>query len=275
MKPWVLSLLLVVFASQYAASSVAITTTSLPNGTVNTAYSVVINASGGCTPYKWAIASGALPAGVTATVTNNTRSLAPSGTPTTAATYTFGVSVTGCGKHASTAHYSVTIEAQPPGSFNLTVGKTGTGSGTVTSGTAGINCGTACSAAFTSGTIVPLTATPTVGTFTGWSGACSGLGICSVTMGSAKSATAAFDVPQPHSVDLNWDLDSGAVSYNIYRGDSSSGPFALLASAITSTAYTDTTVYSGQTYYYVATTTDSAGAESGYSNVATVFIPTP
>ena len=86
MKPWVLSLLLVVFASQYAASSVAITTTSLPNGTVNTAYSAVINASGGCTPYKWAIASGALPAGVTATVSSTTRSLNLAGTPTTAAT---------------------------------------------------------------------------------------------------------------------------------------------------------------------------------------------
>jgi hypothetical protein len=86
MKPWVLSLLLVVFASRYAASSVAITTTSLPNGAVNTAYSAVINARGGCTPYKWAIASGALPAGVTATVSSTTRSLNLAGTPTTAAT---------------------------------------------------------------------------------------------------------------------------------------------------------------------------------------------
>jgi hypothetical protein len=273
MRP--LSLLLLLFAAIAASATVVITTKTLPNGTVQTPYAATILTSGGCTPMTWKIISGTLPAGVTSTVTNNTRSLAPSGTPTTAATYTFGVQVTGCRKHTSTAQYSVTIEAQPPGSFNLTVGKTGTGSGTVTSGPAGINCGTACSAAFTSGTIVPLTATPTVGTFTGWSGACSGRGICSVAMGSAKSATASFDVPQPHSVDLSWDVDSGAVGYNLYRGDSSSGPFALLASAITSTAYTDTTVYSGQTYYYVATATDSAGAESGYSNVATAFIPTP
>ena len=97
MKPWLLSLLLVVVASRYAASSVAITTTSVPNGTVKTAYSAVIKASGGCTPYKWTIASGALPAGVTAKVSSTTRSLNLAGTPTTAAIYSFAERVTGCG----------------------------------------------------------------------------------------------------------------------------------------------------------------------------------
>jgi hypothetical protein len=110
MKPWVLSLLLVVFASRYAASSVAITTTSLPNGAVNTAYSAVINARGGCTPYKWAIASGALPAGVTATVSSTTRSLNLAGTPTTAATDSLAVKVTGCGGHVSQVSYNVVIQ---------------------------------------------------------------------------------------------------------------------------------------------------------------------
>jgi putative Ig domain-containing protein len=111
MKPWVLSLLLVVFASRYAASSVAITTTNLPNSTVNTAYSAVINASGGCTPYKWAIASGALPAGLTAKVSRTTKSLKLAGTPTTAATDSFAVKVTGCGGHVSQVSYKVVIQA--------------------------------------------------------------------------------------------------------------------------------------------------------------------
>src|SRR5260370_2630302 len=113
MKPWVPSLLLVVFASRYAASSVAMTTTSLPNGTVNAAYSAVINASGGCTPYKWAIASGALPAGVTAKVASTTRSLNLAGAPTTAATDSFAVKVTGCGgnfHHPS----NMTLLLRPP-----------------------------------------------------------------------------------------------------------------------------------------------------------------
>jgi len=109
MKSWQLSLLLVVFASRCAASSVAITTSSVPNGTIKTAYSAVIKASGGCTPYKWAIASGALPAGITAKVSSTTTSLNLAGTPTTAATYSFTVKVTGCG--VSKVSYKVVIQA--------------------------------------------------------------------------------------------------------------------------------------------------------------------
>src|ERR1700747_3657105 len=109
MKHWILPLLLVVFASGYVASGVVITTTSLPKGRVNTAYSAVIKASGGCTPYKWAIASGALPAGITARVSSTTTSLNLAGTPTTAATYSFAVKVSGCG--TSKVSYKVVIQA--------------------------------------------------------------------------------------------------------------------------------------------------------------------
>jgi len=78
----------------------------------------------------------------------------------------------------------------------LTVIKNGTGSGTVTSAPAGINCGSTCSYAFAYNTVVTLTASPTApSTFTGWSGACSGTGTCTVTMSSARSVTATFTAP--------------------------------------------------------------------------------
>jgi Divergent InlB B-repeat domain len=77
--------------------------------------------------------------------------------------------------------------------YKLTVAKIGTGRGTVTSSPAGINCGTVCSASYASGTVVTLTATPSAGsTFSGWSGACTGKGSCSVTMTAAKSVKASF-----------------------------------------------------------------------------------
>jgi fibronectin type 3 domain-containing protein len=41
------------------------------------------------------------------------------------------------------------------------------------------------------------------------------------------------------------------------------------------TAYTDSTVASGQTYYYVATAVDGNSDESGYSSQAQAVIPTP
>ena len=110
MKSWPLSLLLIVFVSRFAAA-VTITTTTVPNGTAKIAYSAVINASNGCTPYKWAVVSGALPAGVSAKASSTTTSLNLAGTPTTAATYNFAVNVTGCGGGVSQKAYKVVIQA--------------------------------------------------------------------------------------------------------------------------------------------------------------------
>jgi hypothetical protein len=75
----------------------------------------------------------------------------------------------------------------------LTVIKNGTGTGIVTSAATEINCGITCATTFGYGTAVTLTASPATGsTFTGWSGACSGTGACSVTMNAAQTVTATF-----------------------------------------------------------------------------------
>jgi hypothetical protein len=111
MKSWLPSLLLIVFVSRFAGAVVTITTTSVPNGTVNTTYSAVIKAGGGCTPYKWAVVSGALPAGLSAKASSTTTSLNLVGTPTTAATYNFAVKVTACGGGVSRKAYKVVIQA--------------------------------------------------------------------------------------------------------------------------------------------------------------------
>jgi Putative Ig domain len=111
MKPYLLSFLLLLFASRCVASNVKITTITLPNGTVETPYAEVLQASGGCTPYKWTIASGALPAGVTAKVSSATTSLDLNGTPTKASTYSFAVKATGCGGNVSQVSYKVVIQA--------------------------------------------------------------------------------------------------------------------------------------------------------------------
>jgi phospholipase C len=72
------------------------------------------------------------------------------------------------------------------------------GSGSVASSPAGIDActstGGTCSAVFSAGTGVTLTATPATGsTFTGWSGAsCTGSGSCSVTVNSAELVGATF-----------------------------------------------------------------------------------
>ncbi|WP_281184610.1 CARDB domain-containing protein [Trichlorobacter lovleyi] len=76
----------------------------------------------------------------------------------------------------------------------LILTKSGLGTGTITSLPAGIACGATCSSQFATNSTVTLTATPDTGSiFTGWSGACSGLDTCSVTMDAAKTVTATFD----------------------------------------------------------------------------------
>ena len=82
--------------------------------------------------------------------------------------------------HTSWVLDSVSMVTLAP--LQLNVVKTGTGSGTVTSTPAGINCGATCSAPYAYNTVVKLTAAASAGsTFTGWSGACGGLGDCYVT----------------------------------------------------------------------------------------------
>jgi hypothetical protein len=79
-----------------------------------------------------------------------------------------------------------------------------------------------------------------------------------------------------HSVALSWNASSGAVGYNIYRSGVSGGPYTIMnASLSTSTSYTDTTVSSGTTYYYVVTAVANDSSESGYSNQVTATVPTP
>ncbi len=75
-----------------AVSSLGITTTSpLTPASTTTAYSVTFAATGGNMPYTWTVASGStLPAGLTLAPTTGVLS----GTPTTAGTYTFGITVT-------------------------------------------------------------------------------------------------------------------------------------------------------------------------------------
>jgi hypothetical protein len=81
--------------------------------------------------------------------------------------------------------------------------------------------------------------------------------------------------PASHSVSLGWTPSSSSFAgFNVYRGTQSGGPYTKANSGLISTeAYDDTNVSSGQSYYYVATEVDSAGVESGYSTQVSATIP--
>jgi hypothetical protein len=95
---------------------------------------------------------------------------------------------------------------------------------------------------------------------------------------SASSASAAITITGAvHVVDLSWTASTSVVAgYNIYRGTVSGGPYTRINSSLEpATLYTDSTVQTGQTYYYVTTAVDSSGVQSGYSNVVQAVVPTP
>jgi hypothetical protein len=110
MKASHLSILFLFLGIRCTASTIEITTTKVPNGTLDDAYSATIKAAGGCTPYKWKVASGKLPTGVIDKASANAIDLDLSGTPTEADSYSFTVSVTDCGGHVAKESYSVTIQ---------------------------------------------------------------------------------------------------------------------------------------------------------------------
>jgi hypothetical protein len=78
-----------------------------------------------------------------------------------------------------------------------------------------------------------------------------------------------------HSVDLSWDPGSGnPVGFNIYRANARAGPFQMINTVLdASPNYTDSTVASGATYYYVTTEVNAEGQESAYSNEVKAVIP--
>jgi hypothetical protein len=78
-----------------------------------------------------------------------------------------------------------------------------------------------------------------------------------------------------HSVSLKWDASTSTVTgYNIYRSTTSGSGFVKLnGSPLTNLTYTDGSVSSGTTYFYVATAVDSGGDESANSNQATAVVP--
>jgi uncharacterized repeat protein (TIGR01451 family) len=118
-------------------------------------------------------------------------------TPTATGTITNSVSVSGAQQDLAPANNSITQNTTVVPVFTLTAAIAGAGSGTVTSDLGGINCPGLCSTSLAMGTSVSLTATAASGfTFSGWSGACSGSDVCTLTMDTNRNATATF-VPTP------------------------------------------------------------------------------
>jgi len=128
-----------------------------------------------------------------------------------------GGGCTGTGTCTTTMTSAVSITANfAPAVFTLTTSKSGTGTGTISSTPSGINCGATCTANYSAGTVVTLTASPASGsTFTGWSGGCTGVGSCITTINSAVNVTGNFTLNTYTLTVAKSGNGSGTVTSNI------------------------------------------------------------
>jgi hypothetical protein len=241
----------------------------------------------GCTPYKWAIVSGALPTGVTAKASSTTTSLNLTGTPTTAATYSFTVKVTCCGgghfadglqscrasedvrlschhDHLTPQwHRRYSIFGGRQGQRRLHPLQVGDCVGSTTR-----RCHRESVRTTTS---LNLPGTPTTAasdSFTVKVTACSGAA-------SQMAYKTVIQSTANHVVDLKWraSTSSDVAGYNLYRSPDGATWKRINVSLIASALYSDSTVANGSTYYYAATAVDISGHQSSMTATIKVVIP--
>ncbi len=238
---------------------------NIPNNTAATISWTSVKAYNGCSvaPTGW-------------TGTSNTG--VSTGNLTSSVTYTLT-----CTNYSGSTQDSVTVNV--PGNRTLTVTKSGTGTGTVTSSPAGINCGATCSANYTSGTVVMLTATPSGGSaFGGWSGGgCSGTGSCFVTLSANTTVDAAFGNPPtapvitgvvntacPTQQTVSWNDVAGETQYNVWWNTSNTAFNYGVADGWTSsaniaantTSYIHTGLSASTNYWHIVTATNASGSSA-------------
>ena len=99
-----------------AGVTITIAPATLTAGTVGTAYSQTLTASGGTAPYTWSTTAGTLPAGLTLSASTG----AVTGTPTASGNYSFTVQATDSTQATGQQAISLTIAAAPSLSITTT-----------------------------------------------------------------------------------------------------------------------------------------------------------
>ena len=151
-------------------TTLTITTTSLPSGQINVAYSTTLAATGGTTPYTWSLTSGTLPSGLSL----NASTGAITGTPTvsvSATPLTFQVKDSSAPQQTKTVNLTLTIApatlvitttSLPDGQINVAYSTTLAATGGTTPYTWSLTSGTLPTGLSLNASTGAITGTPTV-----------------------------------------------------------------------------------------------------------------
>ena len=269
-----------------AAPTISISPLSLPNATIDTAYSQTISSSGSLAPYSYAISSGSLPAGL---------SLSPagalSGTPTVSGNFNFTVTASDAGTPVSTGAraYSFTVNAVPPvaGAVSATVAANSSANPITLNLSGGAATSVAVASAPSHGTATAsgtaITYTPTAGysgadsftyTATNSSGTSSPatvtVTIGAPTIGISPTVLSATTASVPFTTSLSASGGNAPYTYSITSGSVPSGlalnPATGSLSGIPSAA---------GPYTFTVTATDANSATGSRSYSGTVQVAQP
>ncbi|MGY5808915.1 putative Ig domain-containing protein [Rhizobium sp. LEGMi198b] len=237
--------------------TVSVSPTSLPSGTIATAYSQTITASGGTAPYTYAVTAGSLPAGLTLSSTG-----VLSGTATAAGTFNLTITATdssaGSGPFTGSRAYTLTTNVEAPIAGNVAASVAANSTANpitlaITGGTAtSVTVATAPSHGTASASGTAITYTPA----SGYSGADGFTYTATNATGTSVSAAVSLTVTAPT---LGFSPPSGA-----------------LTAGIVGAAYSQTLAVSGgaNPYSYDLTGTLPAGLTLNHSTGAISGTPT-
>jgi hypothetical protein len=81
--------------------------------------------------------------------------------------------------------------------------------------------------------------------------------------------------PGNQETQVTWNASAGATSYTLKRATTSGGPYGVVASGLTDTQFTDSSLENGTTYYYMVTADNSAGTTSALAEASGTPVSPP
>ncbi|QNU15842.1 putative Ig domain-containing protein [Thermomonas sp. XSG] len=270
---------------------VTVSPATVPSGTVATAYSQTITASGGVAPYSFAVTAGSVPTGLTLSAGG-----VLSGTPTAGGTFNFTITATDSspfpGPFAGSRAYTLTIAA-PTITLPATALAGGTLGSAYSEAITAASGGTApYSYAVTAGGLPGgLTLNPSTGAITGTPSALgtfnfgitatdssTGTGPYSATQSYAITVIDVAPVANPVSATVAYDSSANPITLNVSGGAPTSVAIGTAPAHGTATAtgttitYTPTAGYAGpDSFTYTATNTGGTSAPA----TATITVSDP
>ncbi|BAQ75352.1 cell surface receptor IPT/TIG domain-containing protein [Pseudomonas sp. Os17] len=215
-----------------SAPTLAITPTTLPDGIQGTAYNQTVTATGGTTPYTYAISAGSLPAGLSL----NTSSGVISGTPTVSGTFNLTVTATDANSATGSRAYTLQINGLPPvaNAVSATVAANSSANPITLNITGGAASSVAIATAASHGTATAsgtsITYTPTAG----YSGSDSFTYTATNASGTSSPATVTITVSAPSITLSPGSLSNGSVGTAYSQTVTATGGTAPYTYAITS-----------------------------------------